>query len=267
MQNYTQLKLRELQDKLVREREAEWEKEISLSAAKGLGGQLFVRIETIGIQFLDKLIDDIFSNEKAVLSKEMTHLPNDYFQTLENEIIRFAQQNLRAIVSKQLGLSRRMANVSIEKYCQEEFETNDHRYMAIIKNKIEILKEELRIGITSPIGTIVNVGDVAVLNTGIVYGSIHGKIEKMRETSVVEIADMFDQILAAIKDSQISEEEKFEQMQNIEFLVTQFQSTPDKRNRGLISASLNFLSLAANLTTIWGQFGTMIEEAFKNIFL
>jgi hypothetical protein len=42
VQNYTQLKLRELQDKLVGDREDEWGKAINLSAVKGLTGRLFV---------------------------------------------------------------------------------------------------------------------------------------------------------------------------------------------------------------------------------
>lgn len=269
MQKYTELKFRELRDSFDLKMFDEWDKAVSSWATRGFShpdGQLFEKITDIGINYLDKLLEELLSAEKAALMK-MTTLPTiDYFDTLRSEIIQIASGQIKNIYSKIESYIRNNHDSSMEQDYRDMCEHDKKRYESRIRNKIDLIQEELRLKIVPHNGTIINVGgDIAVINTGIVYGSIHGQIENMKETSNADIAELFDKLLGAIKDSKICEEEKLEQMQNVELLVAQYETPPEKRNRGLISASMNFLSIAANLTTLWVQFGPTIIDAFKRI--
>lgn len=269
MQKYTELKFHELSDSFDLKMSDEWDKAVDSWSARGFvapDDDLFQQIEDIGIKYLDKLLDELLSAEKVALSKDPT-LPIDYYDSLKREMVQIAFNFLKDIFEKIDSFSfDAISATTVRADYHDEYEHSKQRYESRIRNKIDLMQEELRLKIVSHSGMVINVGgDIAVVNTGIVYGSIHGQIEKMKETSNADIAELFDKLLGAIKDSQISEEDKLEQMQNVELLVTQYETPPQKRNRGLISASTSFLSMAANLTTLWVQFGPTIIEAFKRL--
>lgn len=265
MQNYTRLKLAELRERFIEQCHKEQDKAASSYAARGFSlpsDVLFVASEDINIKCLDVLIDKIFSIEKTALQNDRGSLDDKYFETLKDEFIKEAEGLLKVIFESRQGLYGGNTNILVNG--ENIYPTYLDKYTSRIRNGIDIMKEEIRLGITgNPGGTTINVGgDVGAINTGTVYGTIHGKIEKLNKTESA-LTEAFNNILEAIKESKINDGEKLIQMQNVEFLIDQREVPKEKRNNGLISASFNLLSLAANLTTLWGQFGPVIMGAFK----
>ena len=80
------------------------------------------------------------------------------------------------------------------------------------------------------------------------------------------MVEAFSRITQAIKDSNIDEEKKVEQLENIEFLVTEYEVPEQQRRRGVVKNIIQglekSLSIAANLTALWGQYGPTIMKAF-----
>ncbi len=214
------------------------------------------------MKHLDVLIDEIFSIEKAALQSDRGLLDDEYIETLKDEFIKEAEGLLKVIFESRRGDCVGNADISTNE--ENIYPTYLDTYTSKIRNGVDIMKEEIRLGITgNPGGTTINVGgDVAAINTGTVYGTIYGKIEKLNKTDSA-LTKAFSNILEAIKESKINDREKLIQMQKVEFLIDQHEVPKEKRNNGLISASLSLLSLAANLATLWGQFGPVIMGAFK----
>lgn len=268
MQQYTKSKLQELTDRFATKIEDEYDQATSLVATKGFsmpGDLLFSKFVNIGLKFLDELLEELLSAEKTALLKEASLPSSDYYDVLKDDLVKIANGRIQAIYSHS-RIDCCYPGGVVEESHHEMCEQYKQKYATTIANKIGIMQEELRLKIIPQGGTVINVsGDVAVVNTGTVYGSIHGHLEKMKETSVAEVAELFDKLLNAIKDSQITEDEKVGQMQNVDFLVKQYETPKEKRNYGLINASLTLLSLASNLTTLWVQFGPAITEVFKKL--
>lgn len=275
MQKYTKLKLMELSESFAPKMSDEWDEAADLWASRGFGfggGQLSEKIKNIGMKYLDKLLEELLSTEKIALMKEP--MPSSqYFDTLKAEFIQIAFGRIEMIHSRIGGYTGQRLDSLIGKSRLDMLDDDKQIYVSRIGTKIALMQEELRLNqeelrlnIVSHSGTVINVsGDVGVVNTGPVYGSIHGHIEKMKATGNADVAELFQSLLDAIKDSQISEVQKLDQMQNVEILVEQYEIPPKERKRGLMSASMNFLSMAANLTTVWAQFGPNIMEAFKQM--
>lgn len=264
MQNYTRLKLAELRERFIEQCYEEQDKAASSYAARGFtlpSDVLFVASEETNMKHLDVLIDKIFSIEKTALQNDRGSLDDKYFETLKDEFIKETEELLQVILKNRQRFYE--GNTMDE---ENIYPTYRDIYTSRIRNGVDIMKEEIRLGITgNPGGTTINVGgDVGAINTGTVYNSVHGKIDKMSGTSAEEMGNIFEKLLDAIKESSIDETTKTAQMENVDFLVTQYNSLPQERTGGLISASVKFLSAAANLTTIWAKWGPMIIKAFNS---
>ena len=267
MQNYTRLKLAELRERFIEQFRDEEDKAASSLAAWGFTTLpscwwLFTDSKETPMKHLDVLIDKIFSIEKTALQNDRGSLDDKYFETLKDEFIKETEELLQVILKNRQRFYEGNTNILMNE--ENIYPTYQDTYTSRIRNRVDIMKEEIRLGITGkPGGTTINVGgDVGAINTGTVYGTIHGKIEKLNKTDSA-LTEAFNNILEAIKESKINDGEKLIQMQNVEFLIDQHEVPKEKRNNGLISASLNLLSLAANLATLWGQFGPVIMGAFK----
>jgi hypothetical protein len=269
MQKYTEVKLRELSDSFDILMAAEFDKAASLASARGFSVSN-VNIEDIGMKYVDRLLDDLFSAEETALLKLTTLPASDYFHDLRDEMIQIAFGRIEAIFLRVVAYEGKRIPGSeggvTGHYHREMQEQYKKIYTSRIQTKIDRMQEELRPKILSGGGPIIDFsGDMAAVDAGTVYGPVRGRIEKMKGTGRADVAELFDRLLAAIKDSRVDEEQKLQQMQNAELLVMQYETPPEKRNRGLISASMNFLATAANLATLWPQVGPMIIEAFKKI--
>jgi hypothetical protein len=269
VQKHTEVKLRELSDSFDKLMAAEFDKAASLASARGFLVSN-VNIEDIGMKYVDKLLDDLLSAEETALLKLTTLPTSDYFYDLRDEMIQIAFRRREAIFSKLVAYEGKRFP-SGEDSVEEQYRLEIHEqykkiYLSRIETKIDLMQEELQSKMLSHGGPVINFsGDIVAVNVGTVYRPVHGRIEEMKGTSSAEVAELFDRLLAAIKDSHVDEEQKLQQMQNVELLVTQYETPPEKRNRGLISASMNFLAMAPNLATLWVQFGPMVIEAFKKV--
>jgi hypothetical protein len=59
------------------------------------------------------------------------------------------------------------------------------------------------------------------------------------------------------------ENNKVQYMQNIEFLITQYELPKKDRTYGLINAALQLLSTSSDVITLWSQFGPAILAVFQ----
>ena len=116
-----------------------------------------------------------------------------------------------------------------------------------------VLQEDNRRGVLQGSRTTFQIrGDVGVINTGIVYGSIQTKLEQIKD-SKKELVEAFAKLTEAIKRLDINGGEKREKYENVEFLVDQCETPKEKRNIGVINSVFNALSATANIATIWGE--------------
>lgn len=266
MQKYTELKLRELRDSYSLQMSDDWDEAASNMAARGFSspsGMFFQQIEEIGIKYLDKLLEELFTVEKTALVNELSQQPANYFDTLKTEMTEVASGFLRGIYSRIDSYGSHGPRGMADAF-REARERYIQIYSSKVSTKVEIIKEELRLKIVPGGGTVINVGgDSGVINTGTVYGDIHVHIEKMKGTDAKDLAEIFDKFLLAIKDSSERDNDKVALMENVEMLVSQYEAPPEQRKRGWIMASINTLSVAGSLTTLWQQFGPVIKEAFR----
>lgn len=270
MHKYTQLMKEELATKISEERQDEWDRFAASWATRGFplpDGSLISGILDIGYKSIEKLITALFEAEKTALSKEKTEPHGEYFNDLAEEFRSISQQEFGIIRSKAL------------EYCQNTRGPIYNNILAAvgykeasarqsINTKVKILEQELKLGISKTVThqTIQVRGDVGVINTGQVYGSINARLEGFSGKGINELVEAFSRITQAIKDSNIDEEKKVEQLENIEFLVTEYEVPEQQRRRGVVKNIIQglekSLSIAANLTVLWGQYGPTIMKAF-----
>lgn len=266
MQKITELKLREIKTNLNKKREDEEAKLAASMTARGLSnpGAYIRNLLTTEYNYIEKLLDSIFETEKAALTHNKGSLPDDYFINLKDEILKILQREIDIISSRvatrfQRGDNRIGDSIRIEVYQKGVF------YKDSISKRVDIIQEEIKLGMQHPPqNTTIHIeGDVGAINTGTVYGSVQGEINKIRESVDSKIADLFDKLLDTISASDITDTTKKEQQQNVEFLVQQYLQHTNKRNYGLVNASLTLLSAATNLSTLWAQYGQALIDIFK----
>lgn len=268
MHNYTRLQLEELKDRYHKEREKEWSKLDSDAELAGRYGgnrhsSLFYEI---GQKYVNKLIDELFKFEKMAISSEQSKPSESYYADLNKEIIEFAKGEYKIVCSEAI---KKFKYIRGQLVCSEDsiiskIQQYENSTCESINRRIKMLQEELRLGILqSSTETTIHVsGDVGVINTGVIYSSIQVKIEKLKESNQMELVNVLTHLIETVNNSTIKEDNKLEQMENVDFLVEQSVLPPEKRNRGLIKAAEGFLSNAANLATIWGQIGPAIMKFF-----
>lgn len=266
MQKYTELKFRELKSQFDSEREETEAKISAFLAPEGLinSSAHIDHLLEDNFAYVENIFDKLFETEKGALSHEQTTLPDDYFAVLEKELIELILKELDMIRNRLLKKFQKdgghaESRIDLKINQKKEF------YKTSINIAVEKLKEELRLGMLKPsYGTSIHIeGDVGAINTGTVYGSVQGEIKKIRKSDDKRIAELFSQFLDAINNAAISDTVKTEHMQNIKLLVHQYNKPKKERNYGLINASLSFLSAAADISTLWSQYGQTIIDIFK----
>ena len=266
MQKYTELKLRELKLQHSKDRESEEKKIAADMSAKGLfhSSPHIDALLKFDYEYIQKYLDIIIEAEKNSLSNEQVELPENYFETLSQEIINIIESALNLVCSR---VVQRFENLSsgVNIGLSSQLDQKKDIFKDSIRNNVEILKEEIRLGmLNKPQAPTFHIeGGVGAINTGTIYGSIHGEIKKIETTEDKHVAELFSQLLDAINSSQIDDNIKKEQMQNVELLVKEYGISQGERNYGLINASINFLATAVNLSTLWAQHGEAIMRIFS----
>jgi hypothetical protein len=261
MQKYTELKLRELKIQHSKDRE----KNRLLIAGKMNANGLFgssTHIDSLIIfelEYVQNCLDIIIAAEKDSLSNEKVELPENYFETLSQEIINIIESQFDDAYR---GVGFHILGSGVNSRLSSQLDQKKALFKDSIRNNVEILKEELRLGMSSePQSTTIHInGNVGAINTGTIYGSIHGEINKIE---VSEDNELFTQLLDTINQSSVADNDKAEQMQHVELLVKEYNTPQRERKYGLIKTSMNFLATAVNLSTLWGQHGEALMRIFS----
>lgn len=266
MQKYTELKFRELKSQFDSEREEMEAKISAFLAPKGLvySSAHIDHLLKDNFAYIENLFDKLFETEKRALSHIQTTFPDDYFTALEKELTELILKELDMIRYRLLKIFQKYSSHA-ESRIDLKINQKENFYKESINIAVEKLKEELMLGMLKPsYSTTIHIeGDVGAINTGTVYGLVQGEIKKIRGSDDKRIAELFGHLLDAVNNAAISDTVKTEKMQNIELLVQQYNKPKKERNYGLINASLSFLSAAADISTLWSQYGQTIIDIFK----
>ena len=186
--------------------------------------------------------------EKLSLEKQPA-LAENYFINLSDESTKILREKCNILRSKALERVRGAILPSNSPVPNNIITHISHRESLIrdwLITNIDLLKEELKLGISRSLaGTTIHVGgDVGVINTGRVYGSIHAKLQRISKPEAIELKDAFLRLAEAIQRSDIPDESKREQLENTEFLVTQYEIPEERRNRGVIKAVIDLSILS-----------------------
>ena len=264
MDDYRRLKIKELKYCQEKEKKEELHGLISSwnKAQRYPSGNFIEQFIEVCDTYVIKLVDALFQAEKTILTKNPL-TPENFFSELQKDLSKLIEDEYYEIRCKVYNHCERMDNNSRGIGLSKVKEKENSRY-EYINTRIKTLQEELKMGILQPatVTTIHVKGDVGVINTGIVYGSIQIKLAQLKKSSQVELAEAFTRLTETINSSNIIDEKKREQLGNVEFLVTQCETPKEKRNRGVINSIVNSISTAANIATIWEYAGPIILKFF-----
>ncbi|NOZ67957.1 MAG: hypothetical protein GXP46_01605 [Deferribacteres bacterium] len=147
MQKYTELNLKKLKSQLNKERKEE-ETKLATSMAEirvSNPGAYYRNLLQIQDNYIQKLLNALFDTEKTALFNEETKVhEDDYFITLKKEVIDFMVREVDIIRSRILTSFQRDDNQAVDSV-NSDFKQKEGKYRDSISNKIEILKEELRL--------------------------------------------------------------------------------------------------------------------------
>lgn len=263
MHKLTALQIEELKRRLHTDRGNLWMQTAETMNARGLfasGPHVNAVIDT-GLKVAEELINKSIGFERTALSHEPTKPPMEYFDDMKEELMRFAESELAVVRSKAVSVSESRGS-AIREDALLKIQHQEVSMRESISRQVDILQEELRLGIARLVqGTTIHVeGDVGAINTGTIFGSIQGKVEKLREMHQEELANAINRLADAVQQSKLPEEAKCKQLERVEFLATQAELPPDRRNSGVIEAIQSSLSAAANLAAIWQQVGPIIMK-------
>ncbi len=259
MQKLTILHKNEMLARYNKEREKEWEILASKMVSRGLGvsGALGVAFIEVGFKYINRLLDELIKTEKNALLHEKKSFSDDYFIELKEELNKIAEKESDVIKTKSSLKHLDSKGEDIFRFIEHSDSVRES-----ISRRVDKLQEELRLGITRISGDAIYVaGDVGMINTGEVYGSINVKLEKLKESNQKELATAFSDLANTIKYSHISEEDERNQIEALDFLVDQSEIPQEKRKYGIINATERVLSSATNLVTVWDRVRPLILKA------
>lgn len=247
MHNYTKLNFEEAKRRYT----SELDKELSIKSTRRNSYGTLDSIK-IGQKYIDKILDDVFS-----ALKEATQPISD-FSEIEKGIIDLTEKEYADIFTRMVEKFNCMPNL-----VSRNGNPNKEETLKSIKRRLQLLQTELQFKsqVPSPAATINVTGNVGVINTGQVYGNIQIKLEKLKASNQTELLEAVTRLIETIKDSDIDDEVKREQVDNIDYLIAESEKPQENRNRGVIKSVETSLSMTANLVTIWGQVGPIIMRS------
>lgn len=226
-------------------------------------GAFFEQFINIYDSYISKNICAIFEQEKKLLACNQK-TSEDHFGKFEKCLLEINDNEyyeLRCEVYKRLKPQIECGKINSNEvgvYIQK-VEGKKNIMNESIKRRNNLLQEDSKRGILQDSRTTFQIGgDVGVINTGTVYGSIQTKLEQLKD-SKKELFEAFAKLTEAIKRLDINDGEKREKYENVEFLVNQCEIPKEKRNLGVIKSVFNALSATANIATIWGEVANIIK--------
>lgn len=270
MDSYRKLKFEELKNKYYKTLKEKWasiEHSYNYSGNYGSSSHITQFLKS-GFEYIDKITEDLFKSERTVLSSKKS-ISDNYFADLRSDIEGLILNEIEMIRSEAEKISPYLIGHSnnssfVNPIVQEEKQS----IIESIKRKTDLLENEFKQGILQQphsVSQISVTGNVGMINTGQmqISGLLEIKLEEFKKGGQNELFDAFSILVKTIKESDIKEDDKDEQIGNVDFLVEQCKTPKEERKNGVIKTIERILSNAANLSTIWGQVGQMIMSALS----
>lgn len=234
-----------------------------VKAGRSPSGVFFEQFINIYDSYISKNFCEMFEQEKKLLCNQKT--AEDHFGKFEKNLLEIngnEYDELRCELYNRLKPMIECGKINSNEVgiYLEKVEGKKNMMIKSIKRRINLLQEDSRRGILQDARTTFQIGgDVGVINTGTVYGSIQTKLEQLKD-SKKELVEAFAKLTEAIKRLDINDGEKREKYENVAFLVNQCETPKEKRNLGVIKSVFNALSATANIATIWGEVANIIKN-------
>ena len=266
MQKETQKSFEELKNKLLDTRDREWLNLRMEPIASHAGQENVATFFSIGNDYVSQLVDSLLDMEHNALSSDETpKVDEDYFTGLINEILRLVQTEYRSIRDRAFIRFEQLPKDERAALSRDIDRLISLKCMTIIHN-IEHIKYELNNKSSgtcsaSPEGCAPPITDAEIL-----YSSILARIRSLPVSEDEKFLQALDHFLEEIHPSTFAGKESLFMLQNVYFLLDQYEMPPEIKNPGLINASLYYLASAVNGAEIWLKYSPAIV-AYFNKFL
>lgn len=264
MQKLLKTSFEEQINRLIDTRDREWVNLVGESYERGLsqGSSPLSTFLKIGDTYICQLLDTIFdSEEQSLTSDEAPTVDESYYRDLSDGLITLIQSEYKSI------RDRAFMRFEIPKDARTALGRDIDQLISqksgSIRDRVDALREKLSIQSSKPSPVAPTGPRPVVMGIEALYVSIHTKIQKSMESEDRKFLETLDRILEAIHSSPIDKKNKLFRLQNVEFLIDQYNAPMDKKNPGLINAALYYLASAADDAEIWLQFGPVIVAYFN----
>jgi hypothetical protein len=252
-------------NRLIDTRDREWVNLAAESYEKGLsqGSAPIPTFLNIGDTYVSQLLDTVFaSEEKTLTSDKAPTIDESYYLDLTDGLIKLIQAEYKSIRDRAFIRfetmpkdARTTLGRDIDQLLTQKIEN--------IRDRVASLKEKVSLRSPKPSPIAPTGPRPVVMEPEALYVSIHTKIQKSMKSVDKKFLETLDRILDAIHSSSIDKKNKLFRLQNVEFLIDQYNAPPEQKNAGVINASLYYLASAANGEAIWLQFGPVIVAYFN----
>jgi hypothetical protein len=266
MQELIKTIFEEQKNRLIDKRDAEWVNFTGESGKRSLmtGTPNISTFLTIGDNYVTRLLDAVLDNKEMLLSSDTAPVDDErLFVELTGDLITLMQTEYKYIRDRafmRFELMSREARTALSR----DIDLLISQRTSSIRQRVTAIKARLnaRLPETTCAPALAPSGP-AVLGCEALYVSIQTKIQKAMESENIRFLETLQRILDEINKHPIDKKSKLFLMQNLEFLIDQYNAPVDKKIPGLINASLYYLASAADDADIWLQFGPVIVAYFN----
>jgi hypothetical protein len=213
-----------------------------------------------------------YTDARIEIRKELSR---DYPALSEGESIAVLAEDLKRSVALRFAglrdhLNRRMAAAGVAVNLGREFEAEIFQLQAESTRKVEILKREIALNLHRPTGAAVAVhtsGGPAIVNLGQIHGNVEQVVNSLDQTGSRELAAVLKEFMGAIERTvEISDAEKVERLEQLEFIAEQSIALPEHRKPGVVRVVFEGMRArlqdVANIAQIASVAGPLIAHHF-----
>jgi hypothetical protein len=263
MQKATRKSLEVLKKRLLDTRDREW-LNLTMDPVDSPAGQDNVAtFFSIGNDYVSRLVDMLLDIEHNALSSDQSpKVDDDYFTGLADDILHLVQAEYRTI--------RDRAFIRFEHLPKDERAALSRDIDRLISLKcrsiihtIEDIKADLKNKSSDARSAPSGEYFPPVSDAGILYSSIRARIRSLPVSEDGRFLKAFDHFLEEINQASLAGKEGLFLLQNVDFLLDQYAIPPERKNPGLINASLFYLASAANGAEKWLKYSPVIVAYFN----
>jgi len=263
MLKMTRKNLEELKKKLLDTRDREWLNLTKEPVDSPAGKDNVATFFSIGNDYVSQLVDMLLDTEHNALSSDQApKVDEDYFTRLTNEILRLVQAEYRLIRDRAFIRFERLPKDERASLSRDIDRLISLKCRSIIHN-IEHIKNELKNKSSNARSAPSGEGAPPISDPGILYSSIRARIRSLTAPEDGKFQHALDSFLEEMHRSSLAGKEGLFLLQNVDFLLDQYVIPPERKNPGLINASLFYLASAVNGAEIWLKYSPVIVSYFN----